>query len=62
MQELKEGEGEVVSIKNVSYSYGHSLYYFALDHISFDVNAGDIIGIIGPNGAGKSTLLDVCSD
>jgi branched-chain amino acid transport system ATP-binding protein len=27
--------------------------------ITFDVNAGEIVGIIGPNGAGKSTLFDL---
>ena len=47
----------VVSIRNVSYGYGHSSSSFVLDNISFSVNLGDIIGIIGPNGAGKSTLF-----
>ena len=29
----------------------------AVDHISFNVNKGEIFGMIGPNGAGKSTTF-----
>ena len=33
----------------------------ALDHVSFDVQPGEIYGLLGPNGAGKTTCLRIFS-
>lgn len=33
----------------------------ALDHISFEVEKGEFLGIMGPSGSGKTTLLNAIS-
>ncbi len=44
----------LVSASNVAKSFGN---VHAVDHVSFEIEKGRIMGLIGPNGAGKTTLL-----
>lgn len=56
-------EEKVDSIKEyiVKLLKGKLLYndFVALNHVSFEVDKGDILGLIGFNGAGKSTMLKI---
>jgi ABC-2 type transport system ATP-binding protein len=46
----------VLSVQDLTVSYGNMT---ALDGLTMDINAGEIVGLIGPNGAGKTSFIKV---
>lgn len=44
-----------MSLKDVTVELGG---HMALSNVTFDVDAGTLMGVVGPNGAGKSTLFN----
>jgi ABC-2 type transport system ATP-binding protein len=45
---------DAIEVRDIVKRFGD---FTAVDHISFTVKAGEIVGLLGPNGAGKSTLI-----
>ena len=44
----------VIYVDNLTRRFGD---FVAVDHISFEVNAGEVVGYLGPNGSGKTTTI-----
>lgn len=53
------GEGFAASLKNLWKRTYHDVE--AVRGVSFEIEAGEVIGFIGPNGAGKTTVLKMLS-
>lgn len=52
----------MIEVRDVSFSYpGGGRARFAIEGLSFTVEAGEIVGVIGPNASGKTTLLRLLS-
>ncbi len=46
----------MIEVQDLTKSYGSVT---AVDHVSFKVNKGEILGFLGPNGAGKTTTMRI---
>lgn len=44
-----------VSVENITVKFDNII---VLDHLSVDLQSGEIVGLIGPSGAGKSTFIN----
>src|SRR5512146_245264 len=44
----------VILVENLTRRFGD---FVAVDHISFHVNEGEVVGYLGPNGSGKTTTI-----
>jgi ATP-binding cassette subfamily B protein len=55
----KEFTSEAMSVvfENLSFSYPSGSGLYALENLSFRLNAGETLAVIGPTGSGKSTLV-----
>ena len=46
----------MIHVENLTKYYDN---FCAVDHITLDIEKGEILGLLGPNGAGKSTAMKI---
>jgi len=46
----------MIKVRNLTKRYGATI---AVNNISFDAGAGEVLGLLGPNGAGKTTTMRI---
>jgi len=44
----------VIQVENLTRRFGD---FVAVDHINFEIEAGEVVGYLGPNGSGKTTTI-----
>ena len=49
----------MISLSEVTKSYGTEIKVLALDKMNLQVERGDFVSIMGPSGSGKTTLLNI---
>ena len=55
-EKTADGEGALLNVRQARKQFGGVV---AVNNVSFDVHAGEIVALIGPNGAGKSTMFNL---
>ncbi len=46
----------ILRLEKISFKFGNKMI---LDHLSLQLNAGQILGLLGPNGVGKTTIFNL---
>jgi ABC-2 type transport system ATP-binding protein len=46
----------VISVQSLTKCFGN---FCAVDHVTFEVGAGEVVGYLGPNGSGKTTTIRI---
>ncbi len=53
---MEVGKNHIIEVRDLVKKFGS---FVANDHLTFDVNEGEIFGFLGPNGAGKTTAVRI---